>query len=63
MLRKTQLAENSLLLMAEDAEFGSVGGGYCENRIIKKSLLISKNSNGAMSYLTPSAKQAFTQLR
>ena len=49
--------------MAEDAEVSSVGGGNCEDKMVKKLPLTSKNSNGAMGYLTPSAKRAFTQLR
>ena len=49
--------------MAEDAEVGSVGGGDCEDETVEKSPLTSKNSVGATGYLTPGAKQAFTQLR
>ena len=49
--------------MAEDAEVGSVGGGDREDETVKKSPLTSKNSNRATGYLTPDAKQAFTQLR
>ena len=49
--------------MAEDAKVGSVGGGDREDETVKRLLLISKNSNRATNYLTPAAKQAFTQLR
>ena len=48
--------------MAEDAEVGSTGGD-CEDETVERSPLTSKNSNGAMGYLTPDAKRAFTQLR
>ena len=48
--------------MAEDVEVGSIGGN-CEDEIVKRSLLISKNSNGATGYLTPGAKWAFTKLK
>ena len=63
MLRIIRSAENLSLSMVEDAEVGSVGSGDCEDGIIKKSPLISKNLNGATSYLTPKAKLAFTQWR
>ena len=50
--------------MAENAEVGSIGvGGDSEDEIVKRSPLTSKNSNKATAYLTPWAKQAFTQLR
>ena len=50
--------------MAEDVELGSIGsGGDCEDKTVEKSPLISKNLNGATSYLTPGTKQIFTQLR
>ena len=50
--------------MAKDAKVGSIGcGGDCEDKTVKKSPLTSKNSNRATGYLTPSAKQAFIQLR
>ena len=43
--------------MAENAEFGSINNNCdCEDEIIKTSPLISKNSNGAKSYLTPNDK-------
>ena len=42
--------------MAEDAEVSSVGGDNCEDELIERSPLISKNSNGATDYLTPGAK-------
>ena len=52
------------MLMAEDAELITISGnGHCEDETVKRSLLISKNTNGAIGYLTPSAKRAFTQLR
>ena len=63
MLRTTQSAENLLSSIVEDAEVGSVGGGDCEEEMVKRSPLTSKNSNRATGYLTPGAKQAFTQLR
>ena len=63
MLRTTRSAENSSLLMAEDAEVGSVGAGDCEDKTVKRSLLISKNLNGSTGYLTSKAKLVFTQLR
>ena len=49
--------------MAKDAEVGSIDGSDCENKTVEKSPLTSKNFNRAMGYLTPNAKQAFTQLR
>ena len=49
--------------MAEDDEIGGVGGGDDKDETVERSPLISKNSNGATSYLTLGAKQAFTQLR
>ena len=63
MLRTTQSAENLSLSMAEDSEIDSVGGGDREDETVERSLLSSKNSNGATGYLTPNAKRAFTQLR
>ena len=48
--------------MAKDTEVGSMGGDR-EDETVKRSPLTSKNSNGAISYLTPDAKRAFTQLR
>ena len=62
MLRTTRSANNLSLLMAEDAEVGSIGGD-CDNEHVEKSPLTFKNSNGAMDYLTSGAKRAFTQLR
>ena len=62
MLRTTRSAKNSSLLMAEDAEVGSIGGD-CKDETVERSPLTSKNSNGATGYLTPDAKRAFTQLR
>ena len=50
--------------MAEDAEVGSIdGGGDCEDKTVERLPLTSKNSDGAMGYLTPGSKRAFTQLR
>ena len=63
MLRTIRSAENLSLLVAEDAEVGSIGGGNYEDKTVKRSPLTSKNLNGATGYLTPKAKQAFTQLR
>ena len=49
---------------AEDVELDSIGGcGNCRDETVKRSPLTSKNLNGAIGYLTPGAKQAFTQLR
>ena len=58
----TRSAKNLLLLvnMAEDAEVG-VDGGDREDKMVGRSP--SKNSNKATGYLTPDARQAFTQLR
>ena len=56
MLRTTQSAENLSLLMSEDGEVGSVGGGNCEDKTVKRSPLTSKNSNRATGSLTPSTK-------
>ena len=50
--------------MVEDVEVGNIGdSGDCEDEIVERSPLTSKNSNGTTGYLTPGAKQAFTQLR
>ena len=50
--------------MAENAEVGSIGcGGDCEDETVERSPPTSKNLNGAIDYLTPGAKRAFTQLR
>ena len=50
--------------MAENTEVGSIDdGGDCEDEMVEKSPLISKNLNRATVYLTPDAKQGFTQLR
>ena len=49
--------------MAKDAEIANIGGGGdCKDKTVEISLLTSKNSNRATGYLTPNAKQAFTQL-
>ena len=48
--------------MAEDAEVGSIGDDR-EDETVERSPLTFKNLNGAMGYLTPDAKRAFTQLR
>ena len=63
MLKTTRSAENLSLSVAEDAEVGSIGGGNCKDETVRRSSLISKNLNGATSYLTPNAKWAFTKLR
>ena len=63
MLWTARSAENLSLLMLENAEVDIVSVGDCEDETVKKSLFISKNPNGATSYLTPSAKRVFTQLR
>ena len=50
--------------MAEDAEVENIGGSSnCKDEMIKRSPLISKNSNGITGYLTPNAKKTFIQLR
>ena len=49
--------------MAKDAEVGNIGGGNREDKTVKRSPLTSKNSNGAIGYLTPKARLVFTQLR
>ena len=50
--------------MADDAGVGSIGGGgNRKDKTVKRSPLIFKHLNGATGYLTPGAKQAFTQLR
>ena len=61
--RTTQSAKNLSLSMAENSEIDSVGDGNCEDEIVEKSSLTSKNSNRATGYLTPKARLAFTQLR
>ena len=48
--------------MAKNAEVGNVGVD-CEDKMIERSPLNSKNSNGAIGYLTSKARLAFTQLR
>ena len=61
MLKTTWSAKNLSLSIAEDAEIGSIGGsGDCEDKTVKKSPLISKNSNGTTGYLTSDVKQPFT---
>ena len=59
MLRTTRSAKNSSSLIAEDVEVGSTGGD-CKDETVERSPLTSKNSNGAIGYLTPDAKRAFT---
>ena len=62
MLKTTKWAKNLLLSIAEGTEIGSIGDvGDCEDKTVKGSPLTSKNLNGAIGYLTPGAKQAFTQ--
>ena len=47
--------------MAEDTEVGNIGDGDdCKDKTAKRSPFISKNLNGATSYLIPDTKQAFT---
>ena len=48
--------------MAKSDEVGGGGGGDCEDETVEKSPC-SKNSNGAIGYLIPDARQAFIQLR
>ena len=47
--------------MAEVGEVDVGCGGDCEDETVRRSP--SKNLNGATGYLTPEARQAFTQLR
>ena len=63
MLKAIKSTKNLSLLVAEDAEVGSIGGGDCKDKTVKRSPLASKNLNRATGYLTLNAKQAFTQLR
>ena len=50
--------------MAENAQFGSIGGGgNYEDEMVKRSPLTSKNLNRTIGYLNPNAKQTFTQLK
>ena len=59
----TRSLKNSLLSL-DIAEVDGVGignGGDCENETVERSS--SKNLNGAIGYLTPDARRAFTQLR
>ena len=56
MLKTNQSAENLSSSIAKDAEVGSVDGDDCEDEMVKKSPLTSKNSNKATGYLTPGAK-------
>ena len=44
--------------MAESSKIGIGNNDNCENKTVKKSL--TKNSNAAISYLTPNAKQVLT---
>ena len=48
--------------VAENNKAGDGGASDCEDRTVKRSLR-SKNSNGATGYLTPNARQTFTQSR
>ena len=48
--------------VAESSEIGGGGGGNREDETVEKSQC-SKNSNRTTHYLTPNARQAFTQLR
>ena len=66
MLRTSSATKSSknLILWINVAEVDNVStgdGGDYEDETFGK--LLSKNSNGAPSYLTPDARQAFTQLR
>ena len=47
--------------VAEVNKVGVGDGGDCEDETVRRSL--SKNLNGATGYLTPDARQAFTQLK
>ena len=64
MLKTTRSAKNLSSSIVEDAELGSISGGDdCEDKTVKRSPLISKNSNRGTGYLNLGAKQAFIQLR
>ena len=60
MLKTTRSTKNLSLSVAEDAEVDNIGYGDCEDEIVKRLPLTSKNFNRATGYLTPNAKQAFT---
>ena len=67
MLRTSSTTKSSknLLLsinVAESDGGGDGSGDDCEDGTVKKSLCY-KNSNGAIGYLTPNARRAFTKLR
>ena len=50
--------------MADNAEVGSIGSsGDCDDEMVEKSPLTSKNSNGVTDYPTLGVKRAFNQLR
>ena len=55
MLRTIRSAKNLLLLVAEDTEVGSIGGGDRYDETVERSPLTSKHSNRATGYLTPNA--------
>ena len=65
ILRTSSVTKSSknLLLSIDVAEIDEVGGGGSDrqDKMVKRSP--SKNSNKAMGYLTPNARQVFTQLR
>ena len=61
MLKTTWSAKNLSLSIIEDTWIGS--NGSADNKIVKKLLLMSKNLNKAINYLTPNPKQAFIQLK
>ena len=59
-----RLSKNLLSLIDEfeSDEVAGGSGGDCEDGTVE-TLLRSNNSNGAIGYLTPNARQAFTQLK
>ena len=64
MLQITGSSKNlpSSMDMAESDEVSTIcGGGNCEDKTVKR--LLSKNSNGAIDYLTPKTRLALTKLR
>ena len=64
MLRITKSAKNLSFSIVEDIKVGSIGSGSdYKEKTVKRSPLTSKNWNGVIGYLTPDAKQIFTQLK
>ena len=66
MLQKTRLSKNlpSSIDVAKLDEVGVISDGdICDDEMVKRLPLISKNSNGTIGYLTLKARFAFIQLR